>query len=649
MLRRIRAAVLLCVVGLAFLGTGVASALPGSNIAVQVNIIPTTVNPGTEFNASLFIQNLGDDPANTLSLTGTVPPNTTFVSLAGGCCGQTINAPPLGGTGAFSVFIPGFHNPGAGTSYTLRQRVNCGVPAGTVLFIPVTGSTLSNDPVPGNNTGTDSITVGNDTSACGGGGGAPPNEPTGVGPTDFGVKLPGDDILSIVNDVCRRYPNPNPGPVTIPSRDPYGNLVNSDGTPFVLSECSSCVPAQPVHEEIADLLERLRRLQDLQVTVEVRFITITDDFFECLGVDSALSVGAINRACGEDQRTIQEWESFLNGVFPIVPSPSPSVIGFNSVEGFNRCARNLGIPSVYNLAPAAPNQFRALILPFMEKTFCGGQFGSGFSVSRLGLPLINENVFSLNRGALGNGQGFLGSNCFTIADNRLNSDFGNLTLLTKHALLNDCTTGDVFSAGLTVTVPTGNAHNPACPILGSIPQIVTIQNLGANSGDVQVTLQPSDNAALLGVLVPLPDPTSPDSPANAPTFSFLPATVSSPATVTAATVAGATVSSSSPTSGRGRTLSINGLAPGQQARLLVLSAAPLPQVGQTAMFTATITSAQDTNAANNSVTLVVGLTSSAGSAPQAPKPVAPQIFQNPGAIAIVQQRPTPTPTPRPIR
>ncbi len=42
---------------------------------------------------------------------------------------------------------------------------------------------------------------------------------------------------------------------------------------------------QDVHEKIADLLEQLRRLQDLQVTIEVRFITLNDNFFERIGVD----------------------------------------------------------------------------------------------------------------------------------------------------------------------------------------------------------------------------------------------------------------------------------------------------------------------------------------------------------------------------
>lgn len=42
---------------------------------------------------------------------------------------------------------------------------------------------------------------------------------------------------------------------------------------------------QKIHEEIADLLEQLRRLQDLQVTIEVRFVTVSDRFFERIGID----------------------------------------------------------------------------------------------------------------------------------------------------------------------------------------------------------------------------------------------------------------------------------------------------------------------------------------------------------------------------
>ena len=47
---------------------------------------------------------------------------------------------------------------------------------------------------------------------------------------------------------------------------------------------------QRVHQEISDLLSQLRRLQDLQVTIEVRYITVSDRFFEQIGVDFDFNV-----------------------------------------------------------------------------------------------------------------------------------------------------------------------------------------------------------------------------------------------------------------------------------------------------------------------------------------------------------------------
>ena len=44
-----------------------------------------------------------------------------------------------------------------------------------------------------------------------------------------------------------------------------------------------------IQEQIADLLAALRRLQDQEVAVEVRFISIADDFFERIGVNFNLS------------------------------------------------------------------------------------------------------------------------------------------------------------------------------------------------------------------------------------------------------------------------------------------------------------------------------------------------------------------------
>ncbi len=55
--------------------------------------------------------------------------------------------------------------------------------------------------------------------------------------------------------------------------------------PFMLSISLIIKHTAEVHEQVGDLLRQLRRLQDLQVSVEVRFITVSDTFFEFIGVD----------------------------------------------------------------------------------------------------------------------------------------------------------------------------------------------------------------------------------------------------------------------------------------------------------------------------------------------------------------------------
>ncbi|MGN6136616.1 MAG: type II secretion system protein GspD, partial [Aureliella sp.] len=56
-------------------------------------------------------------------------------------------------------------------------------------------------------------------------------------------------------------------------------------TPFAGNLSLVVSAPQTTHEKLADLLASLRRLQDLQVTIEVRFVTLNDNFFERMGVD----------------------------------------------------------------------------------------------------------------------------------------------------------------------------------------------------------------------------------------------------------------------------------------------------------------------------------------------------------------------------
>ena len=49
------------------------------------------------------------------------------------------------------------------------------------------------------------------------------------------------------------------------------------------------------HQQIQELLTQLRKMNDIQISVEVRFITIKDDFFESMGIDFDLNVRNSNR------------------------------------------------------------------------------------------------------------------------------------------------------------------------------------------------------------------------------------------------------------------------------------------------------------------------------------------------------------------
>ena len=62
---------------------------------------------------------------------------------------------------------------------------------------------------------------------------------------------------------------------------------NGDGTiqSFVPNLSLIVSQTQEVQDQIQDLLERLRQLNDVQIVVEVRFVTLSDNFFERIGID----------------------------------------------------------------------------------------------------------------------------------------------------------------------------------------------------------------------------------------------------------------------------------------------------------------------------------------------------------------------------
>ena len=70
--------------------------------------------------------------------------------------------------------------------------------------------------------------------------------------------------------------------------DPDGwDDTNGDGTvqAFVPNLSLIVSQTQEVQDQIQDLLQQLRELNDVQIVVEVRFVSLADDFFERIGVD----------------------------------------------------------------------------------------------------------------------------------------------------------------------------------------------------------------------------------------------------------------------------------------------------------------------------------------------------------------------------
>ena len=131
---------------------------------------------------------------------------------------------------------------------------------------------------------------------------------------------------------------------------------------------------QQVHEEIADLLEQLRRLQDLQVTIEVRFITLSDSFFEQIGVDFDFLL-----------------ESGPADPLGIPTDATGAAIPGGRVEGGRSRTGVVGISDPIDAA-GFPNWTSDLDVPFTQESFdlIIPQFGSPVGVAQFGFAILSD-------------------------------------------------------------------------------------------------------------------------------------------------------------------------------------------------------------------------------------------------------------------
>jgi general secretion pathway protein D len=164
------------------------------------------------------------------------------------------------------------------------------------------------------------------------------------------------------------------------SWDAVGGPGTVEGFPTNLSLVVS--QTQDVHEQIADLLQQLRRLQDLQVTIEVRFITLSDNFFERIGVDFQFAI--------DDNTGLNN----INDQLPVPPGPGTGSANFDDSH-----------PSVaIGWTPSGVTG--DLDIPFTQGSFAGSNppFG-GFDVNtaaNFGFAILSDiQVFFLVQAAQG--------------------------------------------------------------------------------------------------------------------------------------------------------------------------------------------------------------------------------------------------------
>ena len=145
---------------------------------------------------------------------------------------------------------------------------------------------------------------------------------------------------------------------------------------------------QDVHEEIVDLLEQLRRLQDLQVTIEVRFITLNDNFFERIGVDFDFDV-ANKIPAGDPNNTNQNYF----GHMAVAPDPTTDPQTPPVYDIVNQPANSVTVG--LDLDSPGPGQFSAdLDIPFRQNSYglAVPQFG-GYDPSagaQLGFAILSD-------------------------------------------------------------------------------------------------------------------------------------------------------------------------------------------------------------------------------------------------------------------
>jgi general secretion pathway protein D len=169
------------------------------------------------------------------------------------------------------------------------------------------------------------------------------NQPVGAGPGGLGggAQADFDSLIDLIKSTVK--------PTTWDDVGGPGSIA-----PFETNLSIVVSQTQEVHEEIADLLEQLRRLQDLQVTIEVRFITLSDNFFERIGVSFDFDINSNILGKGLNFTASQGGQSNNQGPNDYTSGSRTAVVGMQTPTTFSS---DLDVPFTQNSFGLAVPQF----------------------------------------------------------------------------------------------------------------------------------------------------------------------------------------------------------------------------------------------------------------------------------------------------
>ncbi len=143
---------------------------------------------------------------------------------------------------------------------------------------------------------------------------------------------------------------------------------DNEPTFFGLNNTLAIRQTEENHEEIHKLLEKLRSLNDLQVAVEVRFITISDEYFERIGVNMNLSFQSETDARDLDDDQLRPSKRGVYGIYD-AGSSGDNMFTENLNINFTQNSYGLAVPQFGNYDPSVGAQMGFAILSDIESYF----------------------------------------------------------------------------------------------------------------------------------------------------------------------------------------------------------------------------------------------------------------------------------------